>query len=229
MDEPTIVTIHYNTPELTEALIRSIRKCMGSRPRIVVVENSLDRPLTYTQGIEVIDNRNGQLVDFGGVLSMYPDRTPIPNELCSARHCLTIDACTDIFTDGFVLLDSDTLVRKNLDELIDERYAVVSDFDVLPPKWRCVERFLPYCQWINVPMLRTHAIRYFNGEWMWKLTNKLPNKWYDTGAWLFKIVRERKLPWKRIHHLDYVAHLGHASFGNRYEDFLTKNKDLWQD
>ena len=80
----TIAIIHFNTPELTEACILSIRK-QGCQWPIVVFDNSSDitipagtngndpkeetiikaRPFRQKmKGVKVIDNTKGQVIDF---------------------------------------------------------------------------------------------------------------------------------------------------------------------
>ena len=92
----TIAIIHFNTPELTEACILSIRK-HGCEWPIVLFDNSADitapagtngndpkeettikaRPFKKKmKGVKVIDNTKGQVIDFEQFLSLYPDRNP---------------------------------------------------------------------------------------------------------------------------------------------------------
>ena len=71
--EVTVLTIHFNTPELLDACLRSVRKQMGEQQRIVVVENSTTRPYkNHIPNVEIIDNTKGQLVDFDKRLSEWP-------------------------------------------------------------------------------------------------------------------------------------------------------------
>ena len=90
----TIAIIHFNTPELTEACILSIRKHGCDWP-VVVFDNSADitipagtngngpkeetvikaRPFKQKmKGVKVIDNTKGQVIDFEQFLSLYHDR-----------------------------------------------------------------------------------------------------------------------------------------------------------
>ena len=56
----TIAIINYNTPELSEACILSIRKQGGKDYRVVVFDNSDERPFrVQLPGVEVIDTRRG--------------------------------------------------------------------------------------------------------------------------------------------------------------------------
>lgn len=232
--EVTLLTIHFNTPELLEACLRSVRKQMGEQQRIVVVENSDKRPWKCDiPNVEVIDNTKGQLVDFDKRLSEWPDKweNRMCNNWASARHTLTIDAMMDVLTEGFILIDSDTLLLRDLSPLADPDMACVAEIQTQTPRKGLVQRFCPYCQWVNVPMLREHKIRYFNGNYMWLLTHDFPNCWHDTGAWLFKAIRNQFLPFRVINYSDYVVHLDHGSHPNTvnsHEEWLDKNKNLWK-
>ena len=59
-----IAIVHYNTPEMTEALVKSIRK-VGMDWPVVILDNSNERPFTKRmKGVKVLNNRKGQLIDF---------------------------------------------------------------------------------------------------------------------------------------------------------------------
>ena len=52
--QKTIAIIHFNTPELTEALIKSIRKHGGEEYKVVIFDNSDERPFTKKmKGVKV--------------------------------------------------------------------------------------------------------------------------------------------------------------------------------
>ncbi|MEE1287995.1 MAG: hypothetical protein UHK44_05295, partial [Bacteroidaceae bacterium] len=60
-----VAIVHFNTPELTEALIKSIRKHGGEEYQVVIFDNSDKRPFTKKmKGVKVINNRKGQIIDF---------------------------------------------------------------------------------------------------------------------------------------------------------------------
>ena len=59
-----IAIVHYNTPELTESCILSIRK-VGCQWPVTVLDNSDKRPFKVKmKGVTVIDNTKGQIIDF---------------------------------------------------------------------------------------------------------------------------------------------------------------------
>lgn len=231
--DTTVMTIHFNTPELIDACLRSVRKHMGEHQRIVVVENSTKRPYACDMpNVEIIDNRRGQLVNLDKRIGEWPDRwqNKMCNNWASARHTLTIDAMTDVLTEGFILIDSDVLLRRDLSPLADRTKACVADIQTQIERKGFVQRLCPYVQWVNVPMLKEQGIRYFNGNYMWLLTKQWPNCWYDTGAWLFKAIRDQGLPYERIDYNDYVLHFDHGSHPNtsgRSGGWLEENKNLY--
>ena len=60
----TVAIVHFNTPELTEAAILSIRKHGGKDYRIVVFDNSDKRPFPKRENVEIIDNTQGKIINF---------------------------------------------------------------------------------------------------------------------------------------------------------------------
>ena len=70
----TIAIVHYNTPVLTEACIRSIRKT-GCQWPVVVFDNSDELPFKKRiAGVKRIDNTQGQIIDFDELLASHPDK-----------------------------------------------------------------------------------------------------------------------------------------------------------
>ena len=68
-----VAIVHYNTPELTEAAIRSLWKHGGRDYEITVFDNSDKRPfLKQMDGVKVIDNTHGQVINFDEELKKYP-------------------------------------------------------------------------------------------------------------------------------------------------------------
>ena len=64
-----VAIIHFNTPELTEAAILSIRKHGGEDYEVTVFDNSDARPFTKKMaGVTVIDNTLGQVIDLDAEL-----------------------------------------------------------------------------------------------------------------------------------------------------------------
>lgn len=208
--EKNICIVHFNTPELTRATIQSIWK-NSPGCNITVFDNSTDKPFVPIDGVTVIDNTKGQIIDFEEFLSHYPNKTPTKNNWGSAKHCYTIQKLWDYFPDGFVLMDSDVLVKKDLSIFFDDAYAYAGEvyfnrnrIDKRTP------RLWPFLCWINVRMCRDNGVEYFDGKRNWKLYRD-GNKWYDTGASFLEDCVNKKLPGKKINISDYIVHFGRAS------------------
>jgi GT2 family glycosyltransferase len=108
----TVVIINFNTPEMCEAAIMSLRKHGGKDYRVIVFDNSTDvdypatgqmeamkmcaRPFTRKmEGVEIIDNTKGQVIDIDAELAKYPNRNSLSvnsNNSGSVRHIITIQA-----------------------------------------------------------------------------------------------------------------------------------------
>jgi hypothetical protein len=63
----------------------------------------------------------------------------------------------DMFPDGFLLMDSDVLVRQDVSGLADSSVAFVGQ-ERKPTRRFPVPRVLPYLCWVNTPMLKEHGM-----------------------------------------------------------------------
>ena len=226
-----IVTVHYNTPALVDVLIRSIRKYTDCK--VWVFDNSDEEPFTkQMENVEVIDNTKGQVFDFPKFLEQFPDRKPgLFSAFGSAMHTLSVDRCFDLLPEGFILMDSDILVKKDFTWIWDESQAWVGEIKNDGPKGVYVDRLLPFLCYINVPLCKEHGVRYFNGEYMWNLTQKKPNSFYDTGAWFLKDTLDKELHHRDFIVSDYIEHFSHGShewLNIDLIDWIIENKALWQ-
>ena len=239
----TVCIVHYNTPELTEATILSLRKHGGEDYQVIIFDNSDARPFTSKmKGVKVIDNTKGKYIDFDKFLDQYPDRC---NEIgvarnCnfgSAKHMRSVQELFKIVKKPFILMDSDILIKKNIDVFWDEQYAVVGHrLESQQGNRFGIGRLMPLLCFLNVPLLINHGAKYFDENRCYGL---LPggvfnrNNWYDTGASLLEDVMKTK-PYLIGHHIDirdYMIHYTSGSWAsNDYEahmTWLTRYQDLW--
>jgi len=223
-----VAIVHYNTPELTDAAIRSLNKFTPGC-RVTIFDNSNEKPFVNSyKNVSVIDNTKGQIIDFEEILSHYPDKELSErnkSDFGSAKHCKSVDILMDYIPDGFLLMDSDVLVTNDVRKLV--RYDVaVSGMEHTKDG---VTLFQPFLCWINVPMLRVNDIRYFNGDKMWALSRIFPNNRYDTGAWLFEEVRNKNLEWLAVDIWRFIIHFGHGSWRDKNgRAWLEEHKDLYE-
>ena len=253
MKQKTVAIIHFNTPELTEAGIKSLRKHGGEYYRVIVFDNSATltlpdgkviqaRPFTAKmKGVEVIDNTRGQVIDFDKFLSEYPDRNPSvgiykSSVWGSAKHIVTVQKLWELLPEGFVLMESDILLKKPIDEFFREEYSVVgyvnkhqkgNPFDV--------PRIMPMLCWMNVPMLTKEGARYFDPDRCWGLKADRNDRgnWMDTGACLLDDIMKKRPRLKGLH-MDirqWVEHYGGGSWKQddlkAQMDWINIHRELW--
>lgn len=226
-----VVIVNFNTTDLTCAAIRSLNKHTPDC-NIVVFDNSDKEPFENTfSNVRVWDNTKGQIIDFEKMLAEYPDKYPTPeNNYGSAKHCKTIDYCIDQFPEGFLLMDSDVLVKKDVTPFFDNSCAWVGNVELHRNRWNYnLPRVLPYICYINTQLLRENGVRYFNGEKMWALSHRHPDMWYDTGCWFYEDCNNKSLPENHVNIYNYILHLHHGSWNaEEKEGWLNEHRDLWE-
>ena len=244
MTQKTVAIIHFNTPMLTECAIKSLRKHGGQNYRVVLFDNSDTAPFTSRmRGVEVIDNTQGQIIDFDKELEKYPHRDRSIGcakgcEFGSAKHMMTVQKLWDLLPDGFVLMESDVLLKANIDEFFDDTQSVVGYWQKAQPHNPFnIGRMLPMLCYMNVPMLKCEGARYFDPERTYGLleggrSNR--NTWYDTGAVLLEDILNAR-PRLKGRHIDirnYVEHYGSGSWQNNDKKaqaaWLEQHRDLWE-
>ena len=257
MKQKTVAIINFNTPELTEAAILSLRKHGGEDYKVVVFDNSTDvdfpamdglpvrkmkaRPFTKKmKGVRVINNRKGQVIDFQKLLAEYPDKNPrhsLCNDWGSTKHIWTVQKLWELLPDGFVLMESDILLKANIDEFFNEQYSVYGYCQKSQPYNPFgIGRMLPMLCWMNVPMLQREGAKYFDPERTYGLLpggKQNRNNWYDTGAPLLEDILSKRPRLKGYHRdiREFVEHFGSGSWQNNSLDaqksWLEQHKDLW--
>ena len=225
MKKINIFIVHYNTPELTECLIKSINKMIPQNVKVTIYifDNSDKFPFVYKQeNIIYIDNTKKQIIDFSTWLENYKNR----GKICySAIHCYTIQTFIDKYNVPFILLDSDVLLKKDISELFDENLAFVGE--------SFCERIVPFICFINPKILKENNVTYFDDRYMYNLNGI---KKYDTGYML--LANKNKLPHKLIKYNDFIQHYTAGSYEPEAfnilhkgqiskKDWLEKYKQYW--
>ena len=228
-----ILIIHYNTPKLTECLVKSINKFVDGAI-IYILDNSNRRPFKAKfDNVTILDNTNGQIIDFDKWLKKYPNRDKSPgriNKWGSAKHAYSVERCMEILNQPFILLDSDILLKKDISSLFMDDMAYCGEV-VNQPK-SIIKRVIPYVCWINTPMIKENGSSYFDGTRMHGLWHSKNGDYYDTGASFY--LSTVNLNHKEINWEDYAVHYGHGSWKKpgqvkplTQEQWLTANKRLW--
>lgn len=246
MKKRQVAIIHFNTPELTEAAILSLRKQTGMRYNVTVFDNSDRRPFVgcddiATYGtVRVIDNTKGQIIDFEKELAKYPDKCwelAKRSNWGSAKHIMSVQKLWELLPDGFILMESDILLTKNINFLWDENYAACGKVQWFRGRTQEKDRLLPFLCYLNVPKLTKNGARYFDPTRCWSLSPggmSNPANWYDTGASVLEdIIKTKPALVARLYRdLDhyFVHYTGGSWRQNDVENqkaWLEANKLLW--
>ena len=238
-----VAIIHFNTPMLTEAAIKSLRNHGGEKYHVTIFDNSDTKPfLRRMRGVTVIDNTQGQVINFDEELAKFPERDRSIGcakgcEFGSAKHIMTVQKLWELIPTGFVLMESDILLKRPIDEFFDETQSVVGYCQQHQPHNPYgIGRMLPMLCYMNVPLLTKHGARYYDPERTYGLLpggRQNRNNWYDTGAVMLEDILAKRPHLKGLHIdiRDYVIHYGSASWQNNdvsaHQRWLNEHKDLW--
>ena len=213
-----ILIVNFNTQNLTEACIKSVNK-FSPGCNIYVFDNSDKEPFVNTfENVTVLDNTKGLIIDFDEWLGKYPsskksrEATKIHG---SAKHCYTIEKCISLIPDGFILLDSDVLLKKDVTELIDEDCAYVAAVENEPRT--TIKRVVPFVCYINSKMCLENDIHFFDENYMHGLMKTIKGERYDTGAAFY--IHAKKYKTREINYHDYVVHFKGGSWFDTYNKY----------
>lgn len=232
-----IVIVHYNTPLLTECLVRSINLFVKDAI-IYIFDNSDKDPFTaHFDNVLVLDNTKGEIINFDKWLEKYPKRISSAgrtNDFASAKHCYSIEKCIQLIKENFILLDSDVLLKRDISELYDEESIYVGEI-IKQPRFN-VNRVLPFICYINAEMCIKNNVHYFDEEHMYGLNKTREGEKYDTGSSFY--LNTLDFEHKEIKVDDYIVHYKAGSWVNtaravhHYKqidssEWLRKYKNYW--
>ena len=213
-----IVIVHYNTPYLTECLVRSINLFVEDAI-IYIFDNSDKKPFTAEfDNVTILDNTKGQIINFDKWLEAYPNKNRSHgrvNKWGSAKHCYSVEKCMELINDNFVLIDSDVLLKRDISDLFIEDAIFVGD--VIKQPNSSIERVLPFICFINVKMCKKNNVHYFDDNYMHGLCKTLQADKYDTGAGFYIATKKHKNV--LIKHKNYVLHYGNGSWNKTERNY----------
>lgn len=230
-----IVIIHYNTPYLTECLVRSINLFVKDAVIYIFDNSDKDPFVAKFDNVSIIDNTKGQIINFDEWLKNYPNRISSGgkcNLWGSAKHCYSVEKCMELLKENFILMDSDVLLKKDISLFFQDDCIYVGE--TVKKKGSSVKRLLPFLCFINTKMCLENNIHYFNENYMLGLKKSQNGEAYDTGAFFANSVDGLK-------HLDlnisdYIVHFNNASWLSNsinkhsvtQEEWLNRYKKLYE-
>ena len=192
--------VHFNTPEMTEAAVLSLRRHGGKNYHVTILDNSDKRPFTVKMDdVDVIDNTKGQIINFEKELAKFPDRSvEMGNVFGSAKHMMSVQWLMDnVLTEQFVLLDSDVLIKAPIDVMWMPGRAACGRVQT----WQVsnnpaqIDRFLPMLLYLDVQLLKKGGAKFYDPERCFALQaggRENMNNWWDTGAALLADIRTHR-------------------------------------
>lgn len=237
-----VAIVHFNTPELTEAAIKSLRKHGGEDYKIYILDNSNERPFTKKiKGVKVFNNRKGQIINFKKELDKFPDKH---EKMGCARGCyygsdvhmMSVQKLWELIPEGFLLMESDILIKESIDHLFVENECAVGYIYGAMDRGR--ERFSPLLLWINVPMCVAGGARFFDPDRSWALhpENDDRNFWDTGGAFLADIKQLKPqchgIALARSQFVKLLIHYGSGSWKHndlkQQQAWLEQHAELWK-
>lgn len=229
-----VCIVNYNTSELTTAAILSLNRCTPGC-HVIVIDNSDEKKFSMGGvpllcNVEVIDNTEGQIINFDKWLEGFPDKHPKTyNNWASAKHCYTVHWLCQKRRNPFILMDSDVLVKRDISALWNTDMVYSGQRAPHHSRFGDVDRVLPFLCFLNVPEMKKRGITYYNPKKMFALTAEYPGIAYDTGSWFLEACEQREVPHMEVNLDEYILHLGHGSWrGGGAKDFLKQNARLWK-
>jgi len=236
-----VAIIHFNTPELTEATILSLWKHGGEEYKVFVFDNSDERPFTrQMRNVAVFDNTKGQYIDFEKELEKYPEKDPKFG--CAAgcwygsdKHMMSVQKLWELLPDGFILMDSDILIKSSIDWMFMPDQCTVGYISY--KSYGGHPRLAPMLLWINVPMCVAGGARFFDPDRAWALHQDHDRRnFWDTGAAFLDDIKRLKPQCHgkaiaREHLFSMMEHYGSGSWKKNgteaHQKWLDEHRDLW--
>lgn len=208
-----VLIVNYNTPYYVRNVILSLLH-HSKNTHIYVFDNSDNGTIfdgSEFDNVTLIDNTKDQF---------FNRHSQSLNNHGSNMHGKAIQTFIDnSFCDGFILLDSDVILKKDVRELYDDTMIFVGMSDGKRP--------VPICCYINGKMCRENNICFWKeGCVYWSNEEGL---FHDTGHYFGENIKSRQMPYRLVDDIYiYVDHFCGGSWLSEhdetlYEEFLKKN------
>lgn len=229
LNKLTIVTCSYNTPKVTEVMLKSFIKVHGDGPfNLLVSENS-----TNNETQDILDSAN--IVYLKNPGSTHAEGVQKLLDACSTKYALLVDTDIVFKSDVSLLLD---VMKKNELTMLGQVCGSRGGFNLHP-------RVHPWFCLINVENIKKHNIRFTdmnrvkstNSEAFYKnvpINNARPNNtvlMYDVGATFYEDITKVGLRIANIPNLDkWFIHYEGSSWQrvSGHQGFEILGNSVWQ-
>ena len=224
-----VLIVNYNTQNLIDACIKSINKHTPNAVIYVFDNSDIEKFINSFPNVHVLDNTEGQIIDFNEWLKNFPEHEKSPigksNNYASSKHCISIQKAIDIIDDNVILMDSDVLVKADINELWDEECIYVGGYE--HNRWHD-KRLMPFLCFINTNLCKEYGIKYFDENRIVGLT--IDGEKYDTGCSFY--VDSERYKHREIDIFKYIKHFAQGSWKRKNlntDRWIEVNKNLWID
>ena len=216
----TLIACSYNTPLITEAMLKTYCMHHEGRRRIIIVENSDPEDTTR----EMLAKYNIPYTDGHKIL---PSGSPPEGNEQSRSHHVGLDwAVRNCETPYCLIVDSDILFKQNLEQWFDffannEQIALLGPhIEKTKDSPQCLPRVHPCFMMLDVELFKKYDDLTFNNSHFLGLSHKLmaekleDNECYDVGSYLFLRIGEIGKQTLNIRHNELYHHYEGASWCN---------------
>lgn len=217
----TLITCSYNTPLITEAMLKTYCFHHEGRHRIIIVENSDPEDTTR----EMLETYNIPYTDGHKIL---PSGSPPQGNEQSRSHHVGLDwAVRNCETPYCLIVDTDILFNQNLDPFFDF-FANNEQIALLGPHIektkhtspQCLPRVHPCFMMLDVELFKKYDDLTFNNSHFLGLSHKLmaeklaDDECHEVGTYLFLRIGEIGKQTSNIRHNELYHHYEGASWCN---------------
>lgn len=226
MDNLTIMTVNFNTPEFIFTLVSSYKKYnRWCNEKIYVIDNGTVKDIPAGEYADfILENFDKSLYHD---LEKY-EKTSKEKTLASAHHSFTIDwfIKNRVKTDYLLLLDSDIIFKRSFEnefrEFVENDYGLYG-YERTNYLCHCIA---PWACFINVKKMKEQNLGYFDINRILYVNDNLT---HDTGASLFEDFKKRNVKIKSTADNTFYIHLKGGSLNKQKRvEFIKKYKEIWK-
>ena len=231
INEITIATVNFNTPEYIFALARSIAKYNPNytNPLLVIDNGNINRLPPVTCKVDNVCGLSIHHVDntiYNELNEMPISKYPAAGQYNSARHAKTIEYLLDKITTRYVLLvDSDVVIIQDIEPIVAnfiKRGAALMGYKRTTYTHPCIA---PWACLIDLQQIKNNNIHFYDANRMLYVNDLVD---YDTGASFYEDIVNAGLKIVETPDNTYYRHFkGGSVFKENGLNWLLSNARVW--